>query len=85
MMIVPDSKPPYRLMGMGAVLLAGLVVWSFRRAKRSAIVTGTWKTEERRAAKPVKALQETSAPKQRLQGARAKAPAKTSRRRTVAA
>jgi hypothetical protein len=60
MLIVPDSKPPYLLLGAGVVLLAGLVIRTLRRERRTATpaseatVVGTWKTEERPA--PVRAL-----------------------------
>lgn len=64
-MIVPDSKPPYLLLGTGAVLLAALVIRTLRRGRRRAsklvrtdVAVGGAKTARRSAAPPVKALPE---------------------------
>ena len=64
-MIVPDSKPPYFLLGTGAVLLAALVIRTLRRGRyrastrvRTDVAVGGAKTARRSPAPPVKALPE---------------------------
>jgi hypothetical protein len=68
-MIVPDSKPPFLLLGAGALLLSGLVIHTLRRLRRrgssrasrqgssqGAIVLGSWRTAVPQGAAPVEAL-----------------------------
>jgi hypothetical protein len=49
-LIVPDSKPPVLLIGLGASLLAGIIIRALRRrhrraaSSRDAVINGTAKT-----------------------------------------
>ena len=49
-LIVPDSKPPVLLIGLGASLLAGIIIRALRRrhrraaSSRDAVINGTGKT-----------------------------------------
>jgi hypothetical protein len=52
-LIVPDSKPPMMLIGLGASLLAGIIIRALRRrhrraaSSRDAVVDSTGKTVRR--------------------------------------